>query len=187
MKRTIVLWAAIILAGWVAGCKDGTINLKDELSPGQGTTRGMGNVSYPQAFAAARQVMSQYYSIDPTKTNVNDNMIVCRPKNTDASRERLLGSSPARQVARMHIFQKGGQIVARVLVMQQRQGSHARRRMTYSTDRTNYSGDPGSETPGDLDAATTSEQNVSWTNEKPLHDIESNILADLYKSLHGGK
>lgn len=165
----------------LAGCAK--MNMDDGgLAPGRGTTRSLGDTSYQQAFAAARQVMAQYYSI--ASANVNTGLISCKPKLTQAKHERLLGGSPSRQVATMEISQKNGAVVAQVLVLQQRQGAAARERMGYSSERYNYSGRPGDETPADLDAATTAKQNQAWETEKPLHHVEIKILDDLYKSLH---
>ena len=182
MKRyfaSTVCLAAVVLA--VAGC--GRMSLKDgAIAPGRGTSRNLGETSYQQAFATARQVMAQYYTI--ASANPNTGVIKCKPKATAPGRERLLGGSPARQVATMEISQKDGLVVARVLVLRQRQGSAVRQKMGYSAERYNYTGRPGEETPADLNAATTSQQNQAWETEKPLHDIESKILDDLFKALH---
>ncbi len=181
MKKlmTVAILAMAVTA--MTGCNK--INMDDAgLAPGRGTTRNLGDTSYQQAFAAARQVMGQYYSIE--SANVNTGMIKCRPKQTEAGRERLLGNSPSRQIATMEISDKGGVVVAQVLVLQQRQGSSARQQMGYSNEKYNYDGSPGGETPADTSAATTAQQNQAWETEKPLHDVEGKILEDLYKALH---
>jgi len=181
MKRfalTIVLGTAMFA---MMGCAK--LNLdQGALAPGRGSSRNMGDASYQQAFATARQVLAQYYTI--ASANPDTGVIKCKPKATAPSHERLIGGSPARQVATMEISQKNGAVVAQVLVLQQRQGSSARQQMGYSTERHNYSGKPGDQTPADLGAATTSQQNQAWENEKPLHNVEANILDDLFKALH---
>ncbi len=188
MKKVTLILTMAIVSTILVGCRNADpLGLATNLSVGQGTTRGLGDVSYQQAFATARGVLSQYYSIDPAKTSANSGIIACRPKRVDASKDRLLGNSPARQIAKMEISRDNGQVVAQLLVMQQRQGAAARERMGYAAERrsSNYRGDPGNETPADLDAATTTEQNETWTNEKPLHDVEAQILDDLVKTLGG--
>ena len=184
MKKLITL---VFLATAVAtmmgltGCNK--MDMDDAgLAPGRGSDRNMGDTSYQQAFATARQVMGQYYSIE--SANVNTGLIKCKPKLTQAGNERLLGGSPSRQIATMEISQKSGAVVAQVLVLQQRQGSSARQQMGYSSERHNYTGRPGDQTPADLGAATTAKQNQAWENEKSLPNVEIKILDDLYKALH---
>ncbi|GAG11983.1 unnamed protein product, partial [marine sediment metagenome] len=177
MKRYVLLMTVVGFGVVLAGC--GQLPLNEGLAPGRGTIRGLGDTSYQEAFATGRMVMGQYFSI--ASADVNTGIIKSRPKKVDAGKERLLGSSPARQIATMQISQKDGQVVAQVLVMQQRQGSAIRRQMGYSTKPENYTGNPGDESPADIDAATTPKQNESWADEKARHGVESDILNDLYR------
>jgi hypothetical protein len=132
--------------------------------------------------------MAQYFSVDPARTSASTGMIRSRPKDViDAGNERLLGGSPARQIGILRIVQEGPSVMAQIQVMQQRQGSNARVQMGYSEERHNYNMNPGTNTPASIDAATTPEQNETWTNEKRRTDIEQQILDDLYKRLHGAK
>ena len=183
MKRYVGFFAAVGLGAVLGGCS--RLPSNEGLAPGCGTSRGLGDTSYQEAFATGRQVMSQYFSI--ASSDANTGIIKSRPQRVDAGKERLLGRSPARQIATMQISQEDGQVIAQVLVMQQRQGSNVRRQMGYSMERENYSGNPGDESPANLDAATTAEQNESWADEKARHDIETDILSDFYKRLHGGR
>jgi hypothetical protein len=181
MKRTFVL---MIVAATLAGCSNMN-QLETGLNPDRGTSRNLGDVSYPQAFAAARETLAQYFSIrsaDPAA-----GIIRTRPREVDPGRERLLGGSPARQIATLQLTRENEQVIAQVVVQQQRQGSAPTRQMGYSVERYNYSGNPGDETPASTEAATTAEQNEAWTNEKLRHDVESTILNDLYKKMHGGQ
>ena len=180
MKRYVVFFA-VGLGMLLAGC--GQLSSNGGLSPGRGTIRGLGDTSYQEAFATGRLVMGQYFTVD--SFDVNTGIIKSHPKKVDAGKERLLGSSPARQIATMQISQKDGQVVAQVLVLQQRQGSAIRRQAGYSTEQENYTGNPGEESPANIDAATTPKQNESWADEKARHGIEADILNDLYKRLHG--
>lgn len=184
MKKLITLvFLATVVATLMGsfGCNKMSMD-NAGLAPGRGSSRNMGDASYQQAFATARQVMGQYFSIE--SANPSTGLIKCKPKRTQAGNERLLGGSPSRQVATMEISQKIGTVVAQVLVLQQRQGASARQQMGYSSERYNYNGRPGDETPADLNAATTAKQNQAWENEKSLHNVEIKILDDLYNALH---
>ena len=167
------------------GCQN-MDQMQTGLAIGNGTSRNMGDVSMSNAFAAAVKAVSAHYSIDPTKTNQANGIIVCRPTNVvNPSNERILGALPARQLAKVVLTSENDQVIAQVLVVQQRQGSGPRQEMGYAQERHNYSGSPGDETPGNLSAATTPQQNEAWEYEKTLPDIEDVILSDMFNTLHG--
>ncbi len=169
----------------VVGCQN-MGQIETGLAIGNGTSRNMGDVSMPNAFAAAKKAVSAHYSIDPVKTNQSNGLIVCHPKNiANPANERILGALPARQIARVELVSENNQVIAQVLVVQQRQGSGPRQEMGYAQERHNYSGSPGDETPGSLSAATTPQQNETWEREKTLPDIEGIILTDMFNTLHG--
>lgn len=155
------------------------------LAPGRGTTRALGDVTYPQAFATAKVVLQQYFP-RIKEANVNTGVIVTEPQAVEAGNDRILGGSPARQWARMEISQKNGIPFAQVVVVQERQGSAPMREMGYSAERRNYSGNPGDVTPADQGAATTPDQNEAWQVEKAsVPSVEGNILQDLVDRLNG--
>jgi hypothetical protein len=185
MKYLPLMTLVLLASAGLTGCeKLQELQMQEGLAPGRGTTRTMGGEhSYQEVFATARQVLSQYFSIQSADPATG--IIKTRPKDVQAGNERLLGGSPARQVATMQITQESGQVVAQVLVMQQRQGSAPMQQMGYSQERTNYTGQPGMETPADGEAATTPEQNLAWENEKAVHSVEIKILDDLNKALTG--
>jgi hypothetical protein len=180
-----ILILGVMLAVAGTGCQRGDM-LNEGLSPSQATSRMMGDTSYQQAYAAGQEVLAQYYSIDPDKSSAGSGVVKSRPKDIlDAGRNRLLGNSPARQIATLQIVQEGPAVTALVQVMQQRLGSAPERQMGYSQERRNYNMNPGDVGPGDVEAATTPQQNEMWTNEKRRRDLEGQILDDLYKRLHG--
>jgi hypothetical protein len=180
MTRTTAVFVLLIAALLSLGCQSATRGL----APGRGTTRNLGDVSYPQAFATAQVVMRQYFPIK--EADVNTGVIVTHPKEVVAGNDRILGGSPARQWARMEITQDAGAPTAQVVVVQERQGSAPMRDMGYAAERTNYSGNPGDVSPADQGAATTPEQNEAWQIEKQsVPDIEGKILEDLFNKLHG--
>ena len=147
--------------------------------PTPGRTRILGEVGYESAFAAAREVFSQYYSIDSADAEAG--VIKSRPLAVSAKGERLLGGSPARQVATLRLWREGGAVVAHAQVKVPRLGSAVHRQMRPVGE--NYDSVPN-ETPAELDAATTPEQNEAWQTAGYAHDVEYKMLADLYKSLH---
>lgn len=186
MKNVSTLIMVVLGLGvlFAVGCQN-IDQLQTGLAIGNGTSRNMGEVSFHEAFAAAAKAVSSHYSIDPAKTNQANGIIVCRPKNiVNPANERILGGLPARQIAKVLLVSENDQVIAQVLVVQQRQGSGPRQAMSYAQERHNYSGSPGDETPASLSAATTPQQNEAWEFEKTLPNIEGVILTDMFNSLH---
>ncbi len=161
----------IMAAGLLAGCAAAT----------PGRSRELGDVVYGNAFAAARDVVSQYYSIE--SADPDKGIIKSRPLGVDEKGERILGgNSPARQLATLTLRRKNGQIVAHASVAVQRQGSAMLRQMR-TTSGEDYSSVPN-QTPAEIEAATTPEQNESWITQRYAHDVENKILDDIYRALH---
>ena len=187
MKNISILMVVALGVGFlvVVGCQN-MGQIETGLSIGNGSSRNMGDVSRHEVFAAAIKALSAHYSIDPTKTNQANGIIICRPHNVlNPANERILGALPARQLARVELISENNQVIVQVLVVQQRQGSGPRQAMGYAQERYNYDGSPGNETPGDLSAATTPQQNEAWEFEKTLPSIEGVILSDMFNTLHG--
>jgi hypothetical protein len=168
MRRYAVA-AALAAAAMTGGC--------NVASPG--STRLLGEVEYPQALASANDTMSQYFSIESSDPATG--IIKARPKAVEAPPDRLLGRSPARQVATMRIWQRGKEILADMTVALERQADPVLRSMPQPDE--NYEGVPNLP-PSQREAATTTVQNESWRIEKYDHATEEKILKDLYLSLH---
>lgn len=180
IKHTLILGVAMMTLA--VGCRH---EADFGISPSRGTTRSLGDVSARQAYATAREIFNQHYSIEAEDATTM--LIKSRPKRVEnVGNERLLGGSPARQIAWMKIIPEGPRILAQAYVVQQRQGSAANKQMGYAIERENYTGAPGQETPAMVDAATSAEQNEVWIDEKARHDLEADILKQLYDQLHGG-
>ena len=164
-------WLVLITGavGALAGC--------NQTPPGP--TRFLGDVTYASAFATGKDVMSQYFAIE--KADAQEGVITSRPKRVEAGRDRLLGGSPARQIATLTLTHKDGQVVAHVSVAVQRQGSSIYRRI--GPDSESYHGAP-TETPAEAEGATTPEQNEAWRTEKYDNSLASTILGDIYRALH---
>lgn len=137
----------------------------------------LGEVGYARAFAAGKTVMSQYFSI--ASADPETGKIVSRPESVKARRDRLLGSSPARQVATLRIRQKGDDIFADLRVEIQRQDATATRHMQPVTVDTELP----SRTPAQETAPLTAEQNQAWQTTGRDESLERTILADLLNSL----
>ena len=146
-----------------------------------GMTQLMGEIRYETAFATGREVFSQYFSVDPEGTDPATGVIKARPKPIEAGNSRLLGGSPARQIATLRIRRDGKNILAHVVVETQRQGAEIYRHM--GTGEENYDSVPN-KPPSELDAATTPEQNEAWRTQGYDHDMERKILEDLYLALN---
>jgi hypothetical protein len=173
MKRTVCVLslAAMLLA--CAGCS-GT-------NPGTTMMLGPGDNAYQQlAFTTAKDVMAQYFEIDPAGTDPQTGTIKSRPRSVPEFQERAFSSSPTRQLATLQIFTSEGQTMAQVTVAVQQLGTSVFRA---SKNEGSYSGVPN-ETPAQVDAATTPEQNQTWKTIDYSYRTQQNILDDLYRRLH---
>lgn len=145
-----------------------------------GTTRGLGSVSYPAAFAAAKDVMVQYaFSIDSADPATG--VIRSLPKGFEAGRDRILGGSPARKIAKITVRERGGEVVAVANVTIERQGEAESRRLLVSQQKYNSVPD---ETPAQVEGATTPEQNEVWHAERQDVTTERGMVEDIYQKLH---
>jgi hypothetical protein len=144
-----------------------------------GRTLYLGDVSYEAAYAAARDVVAQYYPIAAESAEKGE--IRCHPAPVEPPPERLLGRSPARHLTTARIRRKSDGVWAQVAVAIQRQGRDVHRHMRAAA--VNYDGVPN-EPPGRQEAATTPQQNEAWVTQGYAHDVETRILDDLYKALH---
>lgn len=153
----------------VAGCNQ----------PIPGTSRSLGTVDYTLAFAAANEVMTQYFSV--LSSNPHTGIITSRPKPVEAPKERLLSGSPARQVATLRVRTEGKAVVVYATVALQRQGEAVLEQIRPGVD--NYDSVPN-QTPAERDGATTVEQNESWRTHGYAHNVERKILQDIYRSVN---
>ncbi len=168
MNLKALLPLVLLAGGWAAGCSQET----------PGTVRFMGNIDKAAAFAAAKEVMSQYYPV--TLADPDQGIIKCAPAEAKGPGERLLGSSPMRHLAELEVMKSQGGISARVAVAVQRQGGTIHRTAAASDS---YSG-VNNQSPVDMDAATTTEQNESWQTTGYSYETQRKILEDLYQRLH---
>jgi hypothetical protein len=144
-----------------------------------GSTRTFNYGNYGDAFLTARQVMGEQFII--VLADQDDGIIKCAPQPIENAQDRLLGSTPTRQVASMQLKRRGGQIIAICTVEQQREAGVVLRQQPLVGD--NYSSVPN-ETPAQIDAATTPEQNDSWETLRTDTMLENQLLNSLRDALN---
>lgn len=144
-----------------------------------GTRRPLPAASFNEAFSAARLVLSHYFQV--ASADADDGIIRSEPQFADRS-GGLLGGSGSRRVAMLKITHVGGQLMAVASVAVQRKGVIVDRERRAYED--NYDSVPN-QTPADVDAATTSEQNQLWETQSYDHALENQILDDLIEALGG--
>lgn len=137
----------------------------------------LGQVDYGRVFDESKEVLSQHFSID--SADPVSGKIVSRPKEIDAPPDRLLGNSPARQVATMRIRRKGKEVFADLRVEIQRQDAVAIRQMQPLTVDTELP----SRTPAQETAPLSAEQKQAWETSGRDDALERTILAELLRRL----
>ena len=171
MKRTLII---LIVAAMLAGCSQ-------EMA---GTSRSLGVVPYGEAFAAGKQVMGNFFSVE--SADIQSGRIRSRSRRLNVRSERLvtglagMAGSPARRLATLKLHRSGGAVVAYATVEVQRQDSAIHRQR--GADMENYDSVPN-KTPAELDAATTPEQNELWRTCRRDRAMEEKILSALYVKL----
>lgn len=163
-------WAltTVVMLAMLAGC--------DQAAPGR--IRVLGDVNEELAFTTSQEVMAMYFEIE--NVNADTRQINCRPRSVQQYKERLVGASPTRHVARLQLIRSEGRLAAQVAVAIQQQGSE-----TFSAVRgtDKYDSVPN-QTPSEVDAATTAEQNQTWKTIGYAYSLERKILDDLFRKLH---
>jgi len=137
----------------------------------------LGDVGHAQAFRAGKAVLSQHFSI--ASADEAAGKLVSRPAPVDAGRDRLVGSSPARQVATMRIREEGQQIYADIRIDIQRQDLGAMRHMQPVT----VDNQLPNQTPAQRSAAVTPDQDQAWQNTGRNERLERLILDEVMAKL----
>ena len=172
MKHTLLLIAAV---GMFAGCS------QDMAS----SSRVLGDVPYGQAFAAGKQVMSNFFPV--ASADLHSGVITSRPKSVNLRSERLvtglvgMAGSPARRIATLKLRQSRGTVIAFASVEIQRQDSAVHRQR--GADLENYDSVPNV-TPADLEAASSPGQNELWRTCRRDRTMEEKILSAVYATLN---
>jgi len=172
-RHCLFVLTGVVISTALAGCKA-------DIS--SGTRLSLGDVSYDEARAVAREVMRKHFEL--AAGNPGDSEIVALPKPVDARAQRIGGGkSPTRQLATLRVQSQKGNVVANATVLLQRQGSASFRQFGAGG---NYSTVPN-DTPSQSTAATTPEQNEAWETRGRDRVLERTIVQELYDALHPGK
>lgn len=162
-----VLAAALMLAG----CQDGSSFL------GGGDdyrTQTYDSADRALVFETARNVLGMYFSI--ASADPDTGKIVSRPLQVEASRDRLLGSTPTRKLATMRIYRTSdGRTSVDLQILVQKQDAAAFAAMQPITE----SNEIPNQTPAQTGAAETPEQRQSWQDVGRDYTMEQTILRDL--------
>lgn len=167
MNRYAIVLVAVILAAFIGGCTDVS----------QFPERSMGNVNYIQAVDTARTVMAQYYTV--AKVDADAGEIKSLPKRIEPG---VMGG-PMREIATIYLRKEHGEVVAYAHVQVQLRGSKGLETPGSGAKGT-YSSVPN-QTPAEVEAATTAEQNEEWVNERENTSMAYKLLNDIYDALHG--
>ena len=144
-----------------------------------GITRGLGNVPYDQAFAASKEVMGQYFSVESASPETGK--IKSRPLDLPPARERLVSATSRRQIATLTLKQGAGEVIARLAVANYSQGQDVYEQTRPM--RENYSGVPD-QTLAEGTAAVTPAQNQAWRLTGYDAFMERTVLEDIFHRLH---
>lgn len=166
IRDGLILIAVLAGASLLAGCA--TVDV--------GTERSLGAVKYDDAFSAARTVLGQYFTV--ASADADSGIIEAVPQ--PVAGRRLSGAT--RQIATVKLRRSDTAVTAYAMVAVQRQSTAAARQL--ATPPGSYDGPPH-QTPGELEAATTAEQNEAWMTERRDRALEEQILADIVNALQG--
>lgn len=172
---TRAMLTLLVVAGWAAaGCAD-----EPQPAVRGGAQRVIAtDAENAQAFAKAREVLSQYFSIESADRDTG--VIRSRPRPAELGGQRILGSSAAQETAVLTLRRQDGRLLATLNIQVERLVSPAHRALAPRAET--YSGVPD-QTPADVEAATTPRQNQTWRQAGRNHQLEATILDDLAKAL----
>ena len=169
-KQIILLTAVALLA---VGCTTQDSDpLGNLFGTNVGSRRELPGATFDKAFNSGRTVLSHYFDIAYADSTTG--VIRGEPKITGAG---------TRQVAKLELQHTTEGLVAIASVANQRQGSPVQRQMTMTGE--NYDSVPNN-TPAEIDAATTADQNETWETLRPDRALEGQILNDLQRAVSPG-
>ena len=169
-RFNLFVTVALAAAALLSGCS----------IPNPGTVRQMGDANYDTTLDTAKQVFSQYYSIESVDPDMG--VIVSSPKVQEGPSGRFLeNKTNVREIATMRLTRTNTGVMAQVSVEVQKLGTEAIRQATQTGE--NYNEVPD-KSPAQGEAATTYQQNQTWFFDHYNKGAEGKILADLYTALH---
>jgi len=147
--------------------------------PMPGASMSLGRVDYDQAFQAGRETLAQHFPAVQVDRRLG--VITTSPIPLDELQARLLTPAATRKVATFRLKRERSEIIANLEVALQRQDSSAASHLARMTMR--YDPCP-TQTPAELEAASTAEQVETWTTFRRDRQLEHAILQQLYRLLN---
>ena len=136
--------------------------------------QSLGNVSYSDAFTAAKSVLAQYFSI--ASDDPDSGRIVSRPNVVGDTTTRLLAKTMTRKTATMRIRRgPDGTVVADVRVDVQKQDTTAMQAMQVPV----AGDDVGNNTPAQGTASASFDQQQAWQDAGRDAQMENTLIGDL--------
>ncbi len=171
MKR---IFSPIILAVIITACGCGSM--------GPGTKRTIGPMEFDQAFASAANVFAQYFTID--EADMFTGKITSKPEHINGETEQIIGANQMRRIGTLNMYRKDGDVVASVLVEVQKLQPDMIHHDTWEGAK--YDTVPN-QSPAEIEAATTPQQNRNWQTVRRDRRMEHAILTDIYNRLNADK
>ena len=166
MKYGMAFVLAAIVLGALIGC--------DAQPPG--TSRSLGAAPMAKAFEVSRTVMSQFFPVE--SEDARKGLVLCRPDEMSDPNDRLLGSTPARNVARLQLRMRGNEVFASVQVRHERQVLTTQRE---ANSGHTYSGVPNDPAVGDVEVR----KSIRWNLVRYDRERENAILDDIVNAMNG--
>jgi hypothetical protein len=165
------LAAVLVLACGLTGC-----------ATEQFRSQPLGNVSYENAFNAARAVMSEYFSV--ASANRDTGRVTSRPRVIGETPTRLLAKEMTRETAVIRIRPgDNGAMVADVRVDQQKQDPLVMQMMQPPV----AGNDVGNATPAQGMAAASIDQQQAWQDAGRDSQMENTLITELLQRVKGLK
>jgi hypothetical protein len=173
MKRILGL---VVLSGLVAlmGCTD-------TVRPDARQERVIQDAEPDEVLAAATAILQREFGrvkVDRVARRITTAPVeFTTERDSGTMRDLYRGRSTMRRVGQLEVGRSAGRTVARLRVDVERRDTERQAVMRPRAYR--LSDDPGQETPIDVDAATTAQQNTIWTRVRRDRTLERALLDEL--------
>ena len=171
MLRHLTVPTVLLALGLLVGC---------DAAQSPGTTRMLGSVNYDKAFQTARQVMGRHFDIRSAEPVTG--VITTLPESGTDRPAGVLGltTSEVRRLATLRLTRSGNQVAAGLAIQVQTASPAPVQRFDVGE---NYDTVPN-QSPSQLEAATTADQNVRWQTRRHDTRLETQILNELFRELN---
>lgn len=141
----------------------------------------LGEVDYSEAYAAGLDVFADYYTV--ASADAATGLITAQPTRADAPPDMLLTNVPTREVAEMRIREDNRVVWADIRIAVERLDTESHRNIQALDQHR----DIPNQTPAELDAGLTPQQQQTWTRRGYNYEKERVILRDVYSRMHPGE